>query len=368
MNNLKFIFAGGGTGGHLFPAIAISDELKMLIPQSEIIFVGTKNKIESKVVPQYGYRFETIWISGFSRKLNLNNLLFPIKVMISLLQSFLILNKYKPNVVIGTGGYVSGPILWSAIFLKKPTVLQDHNSYPGMTTKFLAKKADEVHLAFEDSKKYFKRKDNLFVSGFPIRKEFKRVDRKIALEYFQLDELKKIIFVTGGSQGAKSINSAMLGIVENLSNNNFQVIWQTGSTQYHDIFEQCKDFSKGIKIYEFIKDMHYAYSVCDLAIARAGASTIGEIISLQVPAILVPFPLAAEDHQTMNAMSLVNHTAGIILKDKELPEKLLKTIMHIFEDQEYLILIKENLKKIAKPETAKIIAQRIVDLVSKTKR
>jgi UDP-N-acetylglucosamine--N-acetylmuramyl-(pentapeptide) pyrophosphoryl-undecaprenol N-acetylglucosamine transferase len=365
MNSSKFIFAGGGTGGHLFPAIAIAEELKNLMPESEIIFVGTKNKIESRVVPQYGYKFKTIWISGFSRRLNLNNLLFPIKVITSIFQSLVILSKYSPKVVIGTGGYVSGPILWTALMLKKPTILQDHNSYPGITTKLLAKRADEVHLAYEDSKKYLKRKDNLFISGFPIRKEFKRIDKKSALDRFELDETKKVIFVTGGSQGARSINSAMLKIAEILSNNNIQVIWQTGSIQYRDILSKCTGISRDVKIYEFIKDIQYAFSACDLAITRAGASTVGEVIALQVPTIFVPFPYAAEDHQTINALSLVNHGAGMILKDSEVSERLLDTIMYIFRNNDDLNSMKENLTKLMRPDTAKVIAQRIMYLANK---
>jgi UDP-N-acetylglucosamine--N-acetylmuramyl-(pentapeptide) pyrophosphoryl-undecaprenol N-acetylglucosamine transferase len=321
MDKKSYIFAGGGTGGHLFPALAIADELHDLAPDSEIIFVGTKNKIEARVVPQSGYSFRTIWISGFSRKINLKNLLFPFKVVTSLFQSMMIIKKFKPAVIIGTGGYVSGPVLKMASMLKIPYILQDHNSYPGVTTKLLAANANEVHLAFEEAKKYLKRNDNIFISGFPVRKEIKRIPVSESRKFFGLDESKLTLFITGGSQGSRSMNSVLRRIAPKLVEKNIQILWQVGALEYLEIKEELKEFRENIKIYEFIKEMNFAYSACDFAVTRSGATTIGEIVRLNVPAILIPFPFAAEDHQTKNAESLVKQQSAIIMGDHEMNEK-----------------------------------------------
>jgi UDP-N-acetylglucosamine--N-acetylmuramyl-(pentapeptide) pyrophosphoryl-undecaprenol N-acetylglucosamine transferase len=361
MKKLKFIFAGGGTGGHLFPAIAIAEEIKLLEPDSDILFIGNKDRIEGRVVPQYGFNFRNIRISGISRKMNLSNLLFPFKLLISVLKSIGFILKFKPDVVIGTGGYVSGPVLWSASFLGHKTVLQDHNSYPGITTRLLSSKAKQAHLAFEEAKKYFKKQDNLFLTGFPIRRSFEKIDKLEALNNFGFKADKKTIFITGGSQGAKNINDSILHIIRELNDFGIQVIWQTGSLQYNEIKKECEKYPN-VVVFEFIKDMNKAFSACDFAVTRAGATTIGELMNMEVPAILIPLPTAAEDHQTKNAKALCDKKAGVLIPENELKEKLKNEIYDLTNDDRKLNEIKESLQKLQIKDSAKLIAQSIINL------
>lgn len=361
MNTNKYIFAGGGTGGHLFPGIAIAQEIKAINPAADIMFIGNKDKIEGKVVPEYGYKFKSIRISGINRKMDMKNLLFPFKLIISVLKSSYYILRFQPSVVIGTGGYVSGPVLWSASLLGYKTFLQDHNSYPGVTTRMLAGNAKEVHLAFEEAKKYFKNQKNLFLTGFPIRRSFVKIDKKEALASFGFSDEKKTIFITGGSQGARTINNAVLKIAQFLNESGIQVIWQTGSLQYSDISRECKKF-EFIKIFEFIQDMNKAYSACDIAVTRAGATTIGELMNMEVPAILIPLPTAAEDHQTKNAKSLCEKKASVLIPDNEIDSKLKDSILFFLNDNEILDEFKSNLQKLQIKDSAKIIAQRVINL------
>ena len=363
MNKVKFIFAGGGTGGHLFPAVAIAEEIKMLLPQSEIMFIGNRNKIEGKIVPQYGYEFKNINISGFSRKINFSNLIFPFKLLVAILKSLFYILKFKPKAVIGTGGYVSGPVLWSANLLGITTILQDHNSYPGVTTRLLAKNAKEIHLAFDDAKKYFKREDNIKISGFPIRREMIKCNKEDSLKFFGCDLNKKTIFITGGSQGAKKINDALAKIVLDLVNLNIQIIWQTGSLQYNEIRNKF-GINESIKVLEFIGDMNKAYSACDVAITRAGATTIGELLNLEVPAILIPLPTAAEDHQMKNALSLSKHNAAIVIPEDQIDTLLKDKILTLINDENKLNDLKSNLRKLQVKDSAKKIAESIIKLIN----
>lgn len=363
MNKVKFIFAGGGTGGHLFPAVAIAEEIKMLLPQSEIMFIGNRNKIEGKIVPQYGYEFKNINISGFSRKINFSNLIFPFKLLVAILKSLFYILKFKPKAVIGTGGYVSGPVLWSANLLGITTILQDHNSYPGVTTRLLAKNAKEIHLAFDDAKKYFKREDNIKISGFPIRREMVKCNKEDSLNFFGCDLNKKTIFITGGSQGAKKINDALAKIVLDLVILNIQIIWQTGSLQYNEIRNKF-GINESIKVLEFIGDMNKAYSACDVAITRAGATTIGELLNLEVPAILIPLPTAAEDHQMKNALSLSKHNAAIVIPEDQIDTLLKDKILTLINDENKLNDLKSNLRKLQVKDSAKKIAESIIKLIN----
>jgi UDP-N-acetylglucosamine--N-acetylmuramyl-(pentapeptide) pyrophosphoryl-undecaprenol N-acetylglucosamine transferase len=367
MKELKFIFAGGGTGGHLFPAIAIAQEIKLMLPDSSIMFIGNKNKIEGKVVPKYGFKFNSINISGISRKLSLSLLVLPFKLTMSIIKSILYILRFKPNVVIGTGGYVSGPVLWSASLLRYKIVLQDHNSYPGVTTRLLSSKALEVHIAFEESRKYFKRKNNLKLSGFPVRSSLEKINKLEALQHFGLTNDNKCIFITGGSQGAKAINDSVLKIAECLNADKVQIIWQTGMLQYAQIKRECQKFNN-IKIFEFINDMNLAFSACDLAITRAGATTIGELMNLEIPAILIPLPTAAEDHQTKNAKELYNKNAAILVLEKDLNANIKNEIMKLLENESQLELMQDNLKKMKIKNSAKKIAESIINLAKNKER
>lgn len=354
----RFLFAGGGTGGHLYPAIAVADEIKRLKPESEILFVGTKSKIEGRVIPQLGYGFKSIWIKGFSRKFNLSNILFPIKLFVSVLQSIIISFKFKPRVAIGSGGYVAGPAIWGASVMGAKIILMESNSYPGVTTRLLEKYANEVHITFEDSKKYLRHPEKIKLTGNPVRSELGKTNKSDALKYFGLDENKFTILILGGSLGAQSINDAVANCLEDLEKNNFQIIWQTGKN-YYDNYKKFNFTS--VKISDFIDDMNKAYSACDLLVARAGATTIAELSVLGIPSILIPSPHVAENHQYYNAKSLADNGAAVLIKDSELKDSLKNEILNLAKDKNLLKSLSENAKKIARPNAANEIAKSAIN-------
>lgn len=354
----RFLFAGGGTGGHLYPAIAVADEIKRLKPESEILFVGTKSKIEGRVIPQLGYGFKSIWIKGFSRKFNLSNILFPIKLVVSILQSIFISFKFKPRVAIGSGGYVAGPAIWGASVMGAKIILMESNSYPGVTTRLLEKYADEVHITFEDSKKYLRHPEKIKLTGNPVRSELGKTNKSDAIKYFGLDENKFTILILGGSLGAQSINDAVANCLEDLEKNNFQIIWQTGKN-YYDNYKKFNFTS--VKISDFIDDMNKAYSACDLLVARAGATTIAELSVLGIPSILIPSPHVAENHQYYNAKSLADNGAAVLIKDSELKDSLKNEILNLAKDKNLLKSLSENAKKIARPNAANEIAKSAIN-------
>ena len=361
---IRVIFAGGGTGGHLFPAIAIADEIRKLQPEAAIAFIGTKEKIEARVVPQKGYRFYPIWISGFHRSLRISNILFPLKVIVSFMQVLSIIKNFKPNVIVGTGGYISGPVLRAATFLKIPTLIQEQNSYPGVTTRMLAKKVDEVHLTFEDSKKYFQDIQNIFVTGNPTRSNLENINRREALAYFGFDETEqyKTILVFGGSLGAHTINQAIEKNIDALLKNNLRLIWQTGKEDIRQAKTATEKYTqKHVWVNEFIDQMDCAYMASDLVICRAGATTIAELTRLGKPAILVPYPRAAANHQVENAKSLAKTGAVDIVYDHELNEKLLITVLRTMEGSN-LQRMSEVSVRLGKPNASRELAQRVQQL------
>ncbi len=358
-NLYKFIFAGGGTGGHLYPAIAVAEQIKNLKPESEILFVGTKEKIEARILPKLGFDFKSIWISGFTRKFKLKNLLFPFKIIVSAIQSLIINMKFKSRVAVGSGAYVAGPVIWSASVLGSKIILLEQNSYPGLTNRMLEKKADQIHISFEDSKKYFREKSKLSLTGNPIRIDLTTVDKEKAVSVFNLDYAKKTLLVLGGSLGALSINEAIAMNVKPLVENNIQIIWQTGE-QYYNKYKVHE--SNGVRVLPFIDDMSIAYSACDLVVARAGATTIAEVSCLGLPVVFVPSPNVAANHQFINAKSLQEKGAGILLADSKLKKKLLSTVNEIIQDKPKLFELSENIKKFSKPDAAKTIAENAIKL------
>jgi len=366
--NKKYLFAGGGTGGHLFPALAIADEIKKLQPDADILFVGTKNKIEARVVPQKGYKFRTIWISGFQRSLRIQNLLFPIKVVVAVLQSLNILRKFMPDVVIGTGGYVSGPVLYVASILGIKTVIHESNSYPGVVTRLLSKRVTKVFLTFEETKKWLKTMNNAEITGNPTRDVLEKVKRKESLEFFGLEENKKTLLVFGGSLGSASINNSVIKIIEKLITKNIQLIWQTGATDYERIEKELMRIkvitSTGVLITKFIEHMEFAYASADVIISRAGATTIAELTRLGKAAILVPYPHAAADHQTLNAKTLVNAGAAIMLADNELNDKLEYTALHLIDNDAARRIICERSKNLGHPQATYNITQKLSEMVN----
>lgn len=354
----RFLFAGGGTGGHLFPAVAVANEIKRMKPESEILFVGSKSKIEGRVIPELGYRFKSIWIKGFSRKFNLSNIIFPVKLVVSVLQSIFISFRFKPIVAIGSGGYVAGPAIWAASVMGAKIILMESNSYPGVTTRLLEKYADEVHISFEDSKKYLRQPAKLKLTGNPVRSELGKTNKTEAIKHFGLDENKFTILVLGGSLGALSINEAVAGCVEELGKNNLQIIWQTGKN-YYDNYKKFNFAS--VKILDFIDDMNKAYSACDLLVARAGATTIAELSVLGIPSILIPSPYVAENHQYYNAKSLEDNSAAVLINDSELKKNLKSKILELVNEKNVLRSLGENAKKIAKPNAANDIAKSAIN-------
>lgn len=353
----KFLFAGGGTGGHLFPAVAVADKIKSIAPESDVLFIGTKSKIEGRVVPKLGYRFKSIWVKGFARKFSLENILFPLRLIVAIIQSFFINLKFKPVIAIGTGGYVSGPAIFAAYKTGAKVFLLEQNSLPGITTRILEKYADEIHLGFEDSKKYFKNKNKLFVTGNPIRESLGSINRTEALRKFNLETNQKTLLVLGGSLGADSINKTLATNVLLLKEKSLQVIWQTG-IEYYESYKKFSDDK--IKVLPFLDDMNAAYAACDLLLARAGATTIAEILLLGVPSILVPSPNVAGNHQYFNAKSLSDQEAIILLEDKNLKEKFFDSIISTIFNSEKLFHLKNKSLELAKPNAAAIIAERII--------
>lgn len=359
---LRIVFAGGGTGGHLFPGLAIADEIRSRYPEAMITFIGTKAKIEARVVPQRGYDFVPIWISGFRRSLSVGNLLFPVKLAVALMQSYLIMKRLKPDVVVGTGGYVCGPPLYVASRLRIPTLIQEQNSYPGATTRALAGKVDEVHISFEASRKWLTG-DNVKLSGNPTGRRLGTIGKSTGISFFSLDGKRPVLFVFGGSLGAASINAAMEKALPELVGSGIQVIWQTGTTDYERLAQAVSgssEIDKSVRMMKFIDTMEHAYAAADLAVCRAGASTLAELTVCGVPAVLVPYPHAAADHQTINARTLVEQGAAVMIADHELHDRLLPVVTRFVMNPEELESMRSISRSLAKPEATAALADAVV--------
>ena len=319
----RVIISGGGTGGHIFPAIAIANTIKRRSSNADILFVGASDRMEMQKVPEAGYDIIGLWISGLQRKLSLKNVLFPLKVIISIIRSFVICIKNKPQVVIGVGGYASGPLLYAASLLGIPTLIQEQNSYAGITNKILAKRVNKICVAFEKMNRFFPEKKIIF-TGNPIRKDIQDVSKlkEESLKHFGLSQ-KKTILVLGGSLGARSINEAISTNLDFFIENGLQLIWQTGKNYIEKAQQKLSDQKPNdIKSMAFIKRMDLAYAAADYVISRAGALSISELCVVKKACILVPSPNVSEDHQTKNAMALYNNGAALVIKDKEVSVKL----------------------------------------------
>src|SRR5246127_1332766 len=362
---LKVILSGGGTGGHIFPAVAIANQIKKQVPDADILFVGAEGRMEMEKVPAAGYKIIGLWISGLQRKLTLSNLSFPFKVISSVLKARKILNDFKPNVVIGTGGYASGPMLRAASSKGITTLIQEQNSYPGITNKILSKKVSKICVAYEGMDKFFP-KEKIILTGNPVRQDLQQVadKREEGLKFFNLDGNKKTILVVGGSLGAKGINEAMGKGLQQLADNNIQLVWQTGKIYIDTAKQQTALFSdKNIKAVDFITRMDLAYAIADCVVSRAGAGAISELCIIQKPCILVPLPTAAEDHQTKNAMSLVNKNAAILVKDTEASSRLVNEAVKLVTDDARQQELKQNMAKMALPNAAEVITNEVLKLV-----
>lgn len=354
--------AGGGTGGHLFPALAVADEIRRINPRAVLWFVGTKRKIEARVVPAQGYEFRTIWISGFHRSLRLENLLFPLKVLVSLVQSFFLIKQFRPDVAVGTGGYVCGPILAVASLLGIPTVVHESNSFPGVTTRMLSGRATRVFTAFDATNRWLKKTDNIERVGTPTRDSLDGASKDEASRHFGLDLKKKTVLVVGGSLGAASINKTIGRIAGVLRQQNSQLIWQTGQSD----FERMKGSFEGQAlgwIGAFIDRMDLAYAAADLVVSRSGATTIAELTRIGKAAILIPFPFAAADHQTFNAKALTDAGAAVLVPDRELDERLEEELIRLLNDDAKRQSMATACKSLGNPNAGKIVAEKILGFI-----
>jgi len=367
MSKIKVIVSGGGTGGHIFPAIAIATAIKEKNPQAEILFVGAEGKMEMEKVPAAGFEIIGLPIMGLQRRLTLQNLKFPFKLLASMMKANKIIKDFKPDVVVGVGGYASGPLLKAATKQGVPALIQEQNSYPGITNKLLASKVQKICVAYEGMEKFFP-KEKILLTGNPVRKDIKNLEakRERGIEHFGLDSAKKTILVIGGSLGARTINESIEKGLEELVKANVQLVWQTGKW-YADkaklAVDKFKD--KGITTMPFITKMDYAYAMADVVISRAGASSISELCIAQKATIFVPSPNVSEDHQTKNAMALVNYNAALLVKDVASKDKLVKEAVLLINNEIELQKMRTNISKMAYNDSASIIADEVIKLVSK---
>ena len=355
----RFIISGGGTGGHIFPAIAIADELKRRLPDAKILFVGAKDRMEMQKVPQAGYPIEGLWISGLQRKLSWQNLLFPLKFISSLLKSRSIIKRFKPDAVIGTGGFASGAVVKVAGQMGIPTFIQEQNSYAGITNKMLAKNAHKICVAYDAMEQFFP-KEKIVKTGNPIRDGLLNIReyRSEGLSYFHLDSQRKTLLVLGGSLGARRINQLIeqqLPLFEQLG---MQVLWQCGKLYYE---EYKKYNSEQVRVLAFIDRMELAYAAADVIISRAGASSVSELCVVGKPVIFIPSPNVAEDHQTKNARAIADKQAAILLRESELNEQFANTFSKLIADEAQQEALSAHIKALAQPNATKDIVNLILN-------
>jgi UDP-N-acetylglucosamine--N-acetylmuramyl-(pentapeptide) pyrophosphoryl-undecaprenol N-acetylglucosamine transferase len=358
---LKILMSGGGTGGHIFPAVAIAQEIQKRFPDAEFLFMGANGKMEMEKVPQAGFKIEGLNIAGFDRGNLLANINLPFKVISSLLKARKIIKEFQPDFTVGTGGFASGPALFIAARMGIPTFIQEQNSLPGKTNIFNAKKAKTVFTAYPNMEKFFHGTKTLFL-GNPIRKNIITdiIDSDLAKEKLGLEKGKLTILSVGGSLGSRTLNNGWKENINQVLEKDYQLIWQTGKLDYKNILEETKDIhSRNIQIVEFIKNMEIAYSAADVIVSRAGAIAISELAIAKKPVLLVPFPFAAEDHQTKNAQTLVEKNAAKMVKDTEMKEKFWNTLSEICENEDLRTEMAQNLDFFAKPEATEEIVDEI---------
>ena len=362
---MRYLFAGGGTGGHIFPAIAIADELKKLDKEAEILFIGAKGRIEEKIVPSNNYRLETIDITGIDRSMLRKNFKLPYKFLQALRKCRKIIKEFRPDAAIGTGGFVTGPVIYMAVRKKVPSLIQEGNSFAGKTIKFLSSRADKVVINFDETRNYLKRKDNIVKISHPIRSSLKKYDREEALKKFGLSVERRTIFVFGGSQGARGINTGIERILKSLYENNLNVIWQTGKSDFEKISIKFAYLNDRVKVFEFIDNIDQAYSASDVVICRAGITSIMEIAYLQMPSILIPLPTSAENHQEMNARSLENKEAAVVVLQKDIEVRLSDEILKLINDDQRMNQLKNNVTGFSDNQAAEKIAKEVFKLAKR---
>ena len=360
---MKVLISGGGTGGHIYPAIAIANEIKKRYPSAEFLFVGAQDRMEMEKVPSAGYKIKGLWISGIQRKLTVDNLSFPLKLLSSVWKSKKIVKEFQPDVVVGTGGFASGPVLYVASSKNIPSLIQEQNSYPGITNKLLSKKANSICVAYDGLDRFFP-KEKITKTGNPVRQNLLTVDSKrdAGIDFFNLDTNKKTLLVIGGSLGARAVNKLIAESLEFLDESGVQIIWQTGKF-YIDEYKKynAKD---GVQTHAFLAEMDLAYAAADFIISRAGASSISELCIVGKPTVFIPSPNVAEDHQTKNALALVHENAALMIKESNISS--FETVFkELIKDEELQKRLTENIKSLALPNATETIVnelERIIEL------
>ncbi len=369
-DSLRVIVSGGGTGGHIFPAVSIANAIKAKHPQAEILFVGAEGRMEMHRVPAAGYKIIGLPIAGFDRKNMFKNIIVLWKILKCERLAKKVIKDFKPMVAVGVGGYASGPTLKVAGSMGIPTLIQEQNSYAGVTNKILAKSAKKICVAYEGMERFFP-KEKIVLTGNPVRQGLvdSRISKAEASEKFGLDKNLKTVLIIGGSLGARTLNESVLGHLDEIRNSDVQFIWQTGKYYSDEIKKRMSEVKPldNLRVMDFISDMDYAYAVADLVVSRAGAGSISELCVLNKPAILIPSPNVAEDHQTKNAMALANKSAAIFLKDADAPEKLVEMAINTVNDSDMLRTLAENAGKMAFRNSADVIADEVCKLAEEYK-
>lgn len=362
--DLRVMISGGGTGGHIFPAIAIANAVRERESAAQFLFVGAEGKMEMEKVPAAGFKIEGLPIRGFQRGSIFKNLSLPWRVVRSMLKARALVRSFKPNVAVGVGGYASGPVLAAAQRMNVPTLIQEQNSFPGKTNIYLSKRVDRICVAYEGMEKYFP-KEKVLLTGNPVRQEVVRLTgkRQRAMELFGLQEGKLVLFITGGSLGARGVNIGVEAALPQFKSAGIQVIWQTGTPYFQQAQKAVADLNyPECKVMEFVTGMDYAYAAADLVVARAGAISVSELSLVQKPAILVPLPTAAEDHQTHNARALTDRGAAVLLKDADAVEKLGSTVLELINNKEALDKLRSAIAGMGTQNAAEAIAAEVIRL------
>jgi UDP-N-acetylglucosamine--N-acetylmuramyl-(pentapeptide) pyrophosphoryl-undecaprenol N-acetylglucosamine transferase len=361
VDNYRFIISGGGTGGHIYPAIAIANELKRRFPKAEFLFVGAKDRMEMEKIPQAGYRIEGLWITGIQRKLSFKNLMFPFKLISSLIKAGNIVKRVKPHAVIGTGGFASGPLLRIASGRGIPCVLQEQNSYAGITNKLLKDRVQKICVAYDGMERFFPA-DKIVKTGNPVRADLVllTVNKKDALDFFELNPTKKTVLVLGGSLGARRINSLVSEKLAFFQDLGVQVLWQCGK----GYIEEYKGYAnETVKVHSYLNDMDKAYVAADIIISRAGAGSVSELCIVGKPTFFIPSPNVAEDHQTKNAQSLENQSAAILIRESDLNVDFEASFIAVFNSEEKQGELSSNMKALALPNATKDICDEVEKLL-----
>ena len=362
---MKVIISGGGTGGHVFPAIAIADAIKRQSPQADILFVGAEGKLEMEKVPKAGYPIKGLWISGFQRSLSLRNFIFPFKVIHSMWRARQIVRSFRPDVAVGVGGYASGPLLRAAAAAGIPTLIQEQNGYAGVTNKLLSQRAKRICVAYEGMERYFPAEKIVF-TGNPVRNDIYQISKRDeGIAYFGLDPSKPVIAILGGSLGARTLNRAIAESAQRIAEKGVQILWQCGRLYEAEYGQSEAAKLPNVQLRPFIDRMDLAYSVADVVIARAGALTISELCLVGKPSVLVPSPNVAEDHQTKNAQALVNKGAAVLIRDADAIEQMMTTAFSILDDAEKSAALRKNMLALGRPTAADDIAKEVIRLAVK---